>query len=199
MIDLLFHWLVDPAFAQIAGAPAPLPGCGSFTGLFGCGGATNIIGERVIPNVAIFLLRITAASAVLFTVYAGVNMMLAQGDSGKRDKARFGIIWALVGLFVALSSQMFVGFIVTQEYGQTTATTDLLIGGLIKSGVNIMLTLVNSIMGIVLIVQGYKMVIAQGKSDVFNEARNGVINAILGAIVVNAALVTVRIILTLFE
>lgn len=198
MTNVLFHWLVETAYAQ-AGAPAPLPACGAFVGLFGCGGPVNLIGDTVIPNVVIFLIRVVAACAVLFTVYAGVNIILSNGDTGKRDKARFGIVWALVGLFTALSSQMIVGFVLTQEYGQTAAPTDLIIGGVIKAGVNIMLTLVNSIIGIVVIVQGYRMVLAQGKTDAFNEARAGVINAVFGAIIVNMALVLVRVILTLFE
>lgn len=201
MIDIslssALQLLADTAFAQSAGTPPPLPNCGNFTNLFGCGGPTNIIATNVIPSIAVFFLRIVAASSVLFIVWSGVQMMLAGGDTGKRDKARWSIIYAAIGLAVALSAQMIVGFVASENYGQGNVN-NFVIGGVIKSAVRILLTLVNGILGFVIILQGFRMVMAQGKSDVFNEARGALLSAVMGAIVVNAALVVVRAVATFF-
>lgn len=196
MMHFLVDLLADTAYAQ-AGVAAPLPPCGSFANLFGCGGPTNLIGERVIPNLAVFFLRVVAAASVLFIVYSGISMMLAQDDTSKRDTARMGIVNAMLGLALALSAQLIVGWVATEDYGQGNSS-DFVIGGLIKSAVRILLTLTNVILGILVIVQGFRMVAAQGKSDTFNNARSAIINAIMGAVVVNAALVLVRVVLTLF-
>jgi hypothetical protein len=201
MIDVslqtAFQLLTDTAFAQSAGVPPPLPNCSNFTNLFGCGGATNVIATNVVPNLAVFFLRFVAACSVLFIVWSGIQMMIAGGDTGKRDTARMSIMYALLGLGVALSAQLLVGFVATENFGQGNAE-NFVIGGAIKSAVRILITLVNAILGFVIILQGFRMVMAQGKSDVFNEARSALLSAVLGAIVVNAALVLVRTVATFF-
>lgn len=46
------------------------------------------------------LLLICAAVAVAFIAYAGVRYITAGGDTGKAEKAKSQIIWAVVGLIV---------------------------------------------------------------------------------------------------
>jgi hypothetical protein len=185
------HLLIEPAFAQAA---PPLPACGNFVNLFGCGGVSNVLATTTIPNVAVFFLRIVAASSVLFVVWAGVRMMVFYE---KRQEARVGVAYALVGLAVALGSQMIVGFVTTENYGQGNVG-DFVVGGLIRSAVRLLLSVVNVILGLVIIIQGFRMVAAQGKTDAFNEARGSLLSAVMGAIVVNAALAMVRVVTTFF-
>jgi hypothetical protein len=186
------HLIAETALA----ANPPLPDCGNFN-LYGCGGASNVIASNVIPNLAIFFLRVVAAASVVFIIYAGMNMLTTFGDTGKSSKARWAIVNALGGLALALGSQMLVGFVATEEYGQSNPV-DFVIGGLLKNSVRIMLTMVNVIIGFVVIVLAFRMVAAQGKSDEYNAAKTGMVHLILGAIVINASLALVRAIATFF-
>jgi Type IV secretion system pilin len=52
------------------------------------------------------------AIAVLMIVIAGLNFVTAQGDPSKVAKARNTIIYALVGLVIAVSAEAFVTFVI---------------------------------------------------------------------------------------
>lgn len=56
-------------------------------------------------------LGIFAAVAVLIIVIAGLNFVYAQGDPQKVTKARNTIIYALIGLGVAVSAELIVTFV----------------------------------------------------------------------------------------
>jgi hypothetical protein len=53
-----------------------------------------------------------AAIAVLIIVIAGLNLVVDGGDSQKVAKARSAIVYALVGLVVAVSAEAIVTFVV---------------------------------------------------------------------------------------
>jgi hypothetical protein len=55
---------------------------------------------------------IVGALSVLFVVLAGVRYMLSGGDPGKTAKAKDGIIYALVGLAIAIFAETIVIFVV---------------------------------------------------------------------------------------
>ena len=194
-MDALFatiaHWVMATAHA----APPPIPDCSQFTNLFGCGGASNVLGETLIPNLAIFFLRIVATGSVLFVIWSGVSMMLSMGDSGKAQKAKWSVLYTVIGLGVALSSQMLVGFVATENYGQGEVG-DFIVSGLLRNAIRILMTLTNVILGLVIMISAFRMVMAQGKSDEFNSARSAMLFAIMGAIIVNSALVLIRIVTT---
>ena len=185
--------LVEVAYAQ---AQPPLPGCAGLN-LYGCGDASNVLANLVIQNIAIFFLRLVVGLSVLFVVWAGLNMTLTFGDTGKSSKARWSIIYALGGLGLALMSQMIIGFVTTENYGQGV-TNDFIIGGLFRSAVRIILTFLNVILALVVTISGIRMIIAQGKTDEFNSARTTIIHAVMGAILINASVTLVRIVATFF-
>jgi len=54
---------------------------------------------------------IFAAVVVLVIVIAAFNIVIAQGDSSKVAKQRSTIIYALVGLVVAISAEIIVGVV----------------------------------------------------------------------------------------
>jgi hypothetical protein len=57
---------------------------------------------------------IIGALALLFIVISGVRYMLSGGDPGKTAKAKDGIIYALVGLVLAIFAETIVIFVVGQ-------------------------------------------------------------------------------------
>jgi hypothetical protein len=189
----LWHSLVEQAFA----APPPLPACGAFTNLYGCGGATNVLSTLTIPNITIFLLRLVGASSVLFIVWSGVTLMTSLDDAGKRTQARHSILYVMGAVALAVCSQLIVSFVTTEEYGQSNPS-NFIIGGLFANAVRIILILVNVTLGLIVVIQGIRMVLAQGKSDQYGNARSAIMWAIIGAIVINAALAIVRIVTSFF-
>jgi type IV secretory pathway VirB2 component (pilin) len=57
---------------------------------------------------------IAAALAVLFIVIAGLRFITSQGNPQEVAKARNTIVYALVGLLVALSAEVIVSFVVVR-------------------------------------------------------------------------------------
>lgn len=62
-------------------------------------------------NIIQIFLAIFAAVAVLIIVIAAFNLVLAGGDPSKVAKARSAIIYALVGLVLAVSAEVVVLFV----------------------------------------------------------------------------------------
>ena len=59
-----------------------------------------------------FVLAIFGAIAVIMIVYAGIQMIISQGNSEKVAQARRAIIYAFAGLVIVLLAQVIVLFIV---------------------------------------------------------------------------------------
>ena len=110
-IIALLALLPDTAFAI---APPPVPGM--------VGGPANVIATQVIPAIVDMLLRIATGVSLIFLVIAGFNMMFSFGDESKTTEARWGVIYALAGLGVAIMARMIVGVVVTE--GSLVAVTD---------------------------------------------------------------------------
>lgn len=65
-----------------------------------------------LSNFLSILFGVLAAVAVLIIVIQGVKYVLSQGDPGKATDARKGIIYAVVGLVVALSAEVVVRVVI---------------------------------------------------------------------------------------
>jgi hypothetical protein len=65
-----------------------------------------------VQHIIQIILGIFAATAVLFIVIAGLNFVTAGGDSAKVAKARGTIVYALVGLVVAVSADVIVTVVI---------------------------------------------------------------------------------------
>lgn len=65
----------------------------------------------VLAAVIEILLRVAALLAVGFVIYGGISYMTSNGEPDKTTKARHTIISALIGLGIAISAGVVVGFI----------------------------------------------------------------------------------------
>ncbi len=75
-------------------------------------GGTSAVGvETYIQNIVNLLLFIAGIIAVIVIVVAGLRYVTSNGDSGATSKARNEIIYALVGLAVAIMAYSLVNFI----------------------------------------------------------------------------------------
>ena len=69
---------------------------------------------RTIQNVINALLFVVGSAAVIVIVIAGFRMVTANGDSQAVAKARSSIIYAVVGIVVAVSAYAIVNFVLDQ-------------------------------------------------------------------------------------
>jgi FtsH-binding integral membrane protein len=64
----------------------------------------------IVAAVIEILLRIATLAAIAFVIVGGVSFITSQGSPDKTAKARSTIINALVGLIIAISASLLVGF-----------------------------------------------------------------------------------------
>ncbi|MBI3336322.1 hypothetical protein HYZ98_02005 [Candidatus Peregrinibacteria bacterium] len=173
----------DTVFAL---APPPVPGM--------VGGASNVIADEAIPAIVDMLLRIATGISLIFLVVAGFNMMFSWGDEGKTTEARWGMIYALAGLGVAIMARMIVNVVVTE--GSLVAVTDEV--SLMGAALTMLVTIFNGLFTIIIVFGGMRAVFARGKPEEFNRARFMIAWSIGGAIVVNIANAAIQAVTSFF-
>jgi hypothetical protein len=177
------------AFLPLSADAALLPTPPCAPQQFGCGGASanlayNVIAGGIVP----LLLQVAAGLAVLYIVWAGVQMIISMGDEGKVSQFKWGVANALLGLMVAILSEFVVAAIGTQNYGQgAVGSNGNLPLNLITTGITILRLLLNGLFVLVAVVAGIRMVYSQGKSDDYNKGKTMLQWALIGAIIVNLA------------
>jgi ABC-type Fe3+ transport system permease subunit len=65
----------------------------------------------IVAAIIEILLRVAALAAVVFVIYGGVMFSTSQGSPEQTSKARTTIINALIGLLLAVSASLLVGFL----------------------------------------------------------------------------------------
>ena len=79
------------------------------------GGSNPIFGPTGILTVAVRILSIlVGVFAVVFIIVQGIRMVLSNGDAQSVASARNGVIYALVGLVVAVLAQALVAFVLNK-------------------------------------------------------------------------------------
>ncbi len=159
------------------------------TGLPGCGKpAENLLYTGVLPTAAGLLIQIAGALAVIFIVFAGIQMAASAGDDGKISTAKKAIVYALGGLGIAITAATLVSFVTTENYGQANPTNFLFgAGGLVPSVIRIIMIVFDAGFFIVFFWAGMRMVLAAGNAEEFKKAGQMIRWAIVGAIIVNIA------------
>ncbi|MDB4978620.1 MAG: hypothetical protein JWM56_806 [Candidatus Peribacteria bacterium] len=154
------------------------------TDLPGCGSGPKDLTPTVVTTVVSVLLQVITSAALGYIIYAGIQTLFSQGDDGKADKARWGIVYALGGLGLAITSGTIISLVGSQTWGTGDPFGPT---GIVSTGITAAVRLFNVAFAIVVVLAGYRMVTAQGKSDEFNKALAAVKYAIMGAIMVNIA------------
>ena len=180
--------IIAPPSQPLAPPPpcGPLPGCG--------GGPVNVFTEAVLPELARTFLNLAAALTVLFVIIGGARYVINFGRESEQTKAKMTIIWAIVGMVLALTSHRIVMLIITEPW--ITNPADPLFS-LIGNIVRILLTLLNVTFLLVTILGGMRMIYARGAEDEVKKGRDMIAYAILGVLVINAAPYVVKAVLDL--
>lgn len=190
------------ALLSLALLPVPLlaqtPPVVVCTGLAGCGGAlvSNVLFWSTLPLVIEVLANIAGGLAVIFIGVSGLQMVLAYGDEGKISTARWGVLYALLGLCLAIASTAIVSFVSTEDYGQSN-TGDLLLGGVLPAAMRILITIFNVIFVITIMFSGYRITLGGGKAEELSKGLTVIRWAIAGAVIVNVAHAAVKAVLNI--
>jgi len=75
--------------------------------------------EGAIGTIIQAILGVLGVVAVIFIIVGAVNYTVSQGDPGKVKKARDTILYAVIGLIVALLAFAIVSFILTKMGGSS--------------------------------------------------------------------------------
>ena len=173
---------IESAYAQPL-QQQPIPGCGA-AGLIGCGAAPGNPFVAGIIYIANLMIDFAAGAAVELIIWAGFQMLNSEGDEGKISTARRGVIYALLGLMLAGTSQLLVGYVATHDWtGAGSSLPVQLLSGIADA----LLKVFNAVFLVVVILSGLRMVISQGKSDEFNKGKGWIFWSVIGAILVNIA------------
>lgn len=102
--------------------PSTLPGPTLSTGNL----ERNVLTTKTLPRVASFLIGFAGVSALIFMLYAGIQMMLSIGEEESYNKGKERIQWAIIGLLVSLVSyiavQVTINLNLDEEKQNTTQT-----------------------------------------------------------------------------
>ena len=78
----------------------------------GCNGSASTNLANTITAIINAVIGVIGIVAVIFIIVGGVNYMTSAGDTGKLQKARQTIIWAVVGLVIAALAFTIVNFVI---------------------------------------------------------------------------------------
>lgn len=106
--------VASPAFASADSPKATV--CSTLGSGGDCGTTPNnsVDPNSVVRAVVSILSWIVGVASVVMIIISGLRMIIANGDSSKIASARNGIIYALVGLVVAVSAQAFVHLVLSR-------------------------------------------------------------------------------------
>ena len=65
----------------------------------------------VVESVMMWLLMVVGAIAIIAFVISGLQYFLAAGDQNSMESAKRNVVWSIVGVVVALSGIVILGFI----------------------------------------------------------------------------------------
>ena len=84
------------------------------SGLKAAGGDTKDTSGTLITKLINVMLFIIGVLSVIMIIYGGIIYVISAGDSGRVSKAKNTIMYAIVGLIVALLAYAIVNFVITR-------------------------------------------------------------------------------------
>lgn len=74
--------------------------------------ATDV--DKLLNNIITWAVTIIAIVAFFSLIYSGFLYITAGGDASKAEKAQKNIVWAILGLVIAVTSYVILRFVVNQ-------------------------------------------------------------------------------------
>ncbi len=73
--------------------------------------------EKVLKNLVGYALGLVLIIAVFYIIYSGFQIVTAGGDAEKVEKGKKGVMYAVIGIIIALLAQIIVNFAFTAATG----------------------------------------------------------------------------------
>lgn len=140
---------------------------------------------KVVMNVADIIFMAVGYIAFFYVLYGGMQFIISQGNADKMAKARMTIMNALIGIVIAATSVIIVRFSLDgligagNEDSSGASFEDVLNGAL-----NIFYFISGAVAVITIIISGFTMVTVGNKSDSVAKARNSILYAVIGIVII---------------
>ncbi len=140
-------------------------------------------GDLSVTDTIGFVMLILGLISALMVVLQGMRYALSRGNPEKTGQARNGIVYALVGMVVALSSWSIVQFVLGRLVTSGDAGSVAGVGGLLGSIIGILIFIVGAISVIMVIIGSYQYIFSGGDSQKASSARGTILYALIGVVV----------------
>ncbi|MBP9774150.1 MAG: hypothetical protein KBD00_06040 [Candidatus Peribacteraceae bacterium] len=165
----------------VVATPFLSPYCGN---LPGCGSNPGGLFDRIIALAYTRLELYGYLLGGLFIIIGGARMLTSFGNEERFGAGKTTIIWALIGIFVANFASHLFGFVFQEITSPLGGDLVIAIIALVRSTIFDLMYI--ALLGVALF-SGMSMVLAQGKEEQGTKARNALIYAAVGALVINLA------------
>lgn len=150
---------------------------------------TSVTGERGIYNTLVRFARdlknLFFAVATIFFLIISLKLILASNTEEEVGKFKKGIVWITVGIIVMQMAFSFTKIIFDRGVGETVAFS--LIENLIGPLIALLETLASLFFIAIAIFAFYRLITANGNEDAISKAKNTIIYAIIGFMIVRFA------------
>jgi uncharacterized membrane protein len=132
---------------------------------------------------------IAGALAVIFIVFGGIKYSLSGGDSSKVVGAKNTILYAIVGLVIAIFAFAITNFVISKvDVSSFNALRD--------SAINTLLYVAGSIAVIMILFGAFRYVTSGGDASKVTQAKNTILYAVIGLVIAILAFAIVNFVLT---
>ncbi len=151
--------------------------------------------KDILVRVIQFLLAFAAAIGALFIVISGYQYVLSAGNPEKVEKAKGGLTWAIMGFILTLSAFAIVTLL-QDVLGSRRTVSQSVNGnfGVPADASNIIPNLIDTLLKfagvaavLFIIIGGYRMITSSGNPDQQKAARQTLLYAVIGLVVVMAS------------
>lgn len=147
-------------------------------------------GSAILLGITNLLRIIIPSLAILFFMVAAYRLLTSQGDAEKLNKTKTQIIWSILGLILAGTSEIIIYTIVYPRLGQSIPDTQAF-SRFVVTMTNFVSGFITTISAIMIIYAGYLYVISVGSQEL-DKAKNVLKGAIIGLLIAMSAFALVN-------
>lgn len=150
---------------------------GAFEGCVVTSGSGCVKPEDLVVNIIQWIIGISGVVAAIFVVIGGISYMTSAGDSGKLQKAKATITYALIGLIIVALSEVILSFVIDM-INNADASGDF--SSALQSLLNSVIGICGLVATIFVVMGGYYYITAAGDPGKIQKAKNTILYACIG-------------------
>lgn len=136
-----------------------------------------------------WIIGVSGVVAAIFVVVGGIGYMTSAGDSGKLQKAKTTIIYALIGLIIVALSEAALSFIAS-IINNADSTGDF--SSAIQSILNSIIGIAGIVAAVFVVIGGYYYITSAGDPGKIQKAKSTILYACIGLVVCGLAFAIVN-------